>query len=1768
MSTNGAPFLSRILTVVFCTFGVVDPAADPAGGSAAEETRDAGVADLLGASDRLGVDWTALDAAVRGRGESDFVRRFGGIEAFVQRDDRGEVLAQHDLGEVFVYSTVDTAGDLVIYIGVERPGTAGDSTLEIELNQNPVRAISGASSTIRGLRTVDDLLLRLSLVHGVVAEVEVKRWTAEESFELLATAGGLATSACNGEPRQLLVCAGPSPAREATGTEDAPRLGWLEIGVNAGYLVGVDEFASLQIRTPGDVVTGKFRKARIQEPDKGIAPQRAACTGDAFIVQDVVSQLTRVDSSTSPFSFVDIGLPAGLEYNAMGFRSTDGLLYAVQLSPSGNTQILQIDRGGLAFGLGRPPGLPATPRFDGGDVSTDGSTMYIATSNLPLLHLLDLTSVPRLPAVTTVRITGADGYVFDWAYNPSDGLLYGGDSSDGQLAVLDPATGVRSDFDVAAPGILPAGTAYGGSWFDAGGRLFLYRNTGEIYEIDLDGPTVIDVAAGPGSLRNDGAGCTQNAIGAAKQMTATTDGLPETIIIDFVFESFLAGDGLFGLSSTDDLTPVFGVHGVDWAFTSIASVPAGFANPAYDGHQNVELVNQAPGQSLAPGATAEVTVVIEILSEPETEVFCNQVLVVAETSAGTLVGDVSTAGLGPDPNGDGSPDESELACASIAPVPDLALSKSLQSNADDDGSGDPSVGDTLTYRMVADNVGTANLTGVTVSDPLMGLSPLSCTPAQPAALSPGAVMSCTATYEVTAADVTAGQIANTATASSDQTPNVTDSVTISVPTPALDLVKGLLANSDEDGSGDVSLGDTVIYSFAAINVGTANLTGVTISDPLMGLSSLSCTPAQPAVLSPGTTMSCTAAYEVTAADAAEEELINTATASSDQTPDAVASHSQSISGGPVPLACDGEAYFVREIEAQLAQVDRSTSPFTLVDIGPTASLEYNNMGFRRSDGLLYAVQLTSNGNSQILRIDSKGRVLGLGRPPGLPAGPRFDAGDVSSDGGTMYITTVNQPLYRLDLTSLPALPAVTSVTPSGSTGHVFDWAASPVDGLLYGGDSSDGQLAILDPVSGSRIDRNLVDSGLGTLSVGIAFGGAWFNAAGQLFLYRNDGVVFEVDPAVPTIVDVRAGAGSTRNDGAACAQGVLGAAQRMTATEDGLPETITIEWVIENPSADEELFGLSAEDDLTAVFGVHGVDWTFTSISSVPAAFANPGFDGHGDVELVNQAPAQSLSAGAQATVTVVVEVLTFAALDAGRFCDQVQVRGEDAAGTLFGDLTTEGLDVDPNGDGSPDERRRTCVSFSSVPALGLAKTLQSNADEDGSGDVSQGDTLTYGFVATNVGIPDLTSVAISDPLSGLSPMSCIPGQPADLPSGSSVSCTATYVVTAADVAAGQIVNTATASSDQTSDEVDSVTVPVPVPALELAKGLQSNSDEDGSGDVTEGDTLTYDFVATNVGTANLDDVTIDDPLSGLSSLSCLPAQPAALSPGSSVSCTATYVVTAADAVDGQIVNTATASSGQTADVQDGHTEPVAGGPVPFPCDGEAYLVRNADAQLSRIDRSTAPFTFVDLGPAAGIEYNNLGFRRTDGFLYAVELIPGGNVQILQIDATGSVTGLGRPAGLPAGPRFDAGDISSDGGTMYITATNQPLYRLDLTSLPSLPAVTSVTVSGSTGFVFDWAASPIDALLYGGDSSGGQLAILDPATGVRTDFNLVDTGLGTLPTGTAFGGAWFDASGRLFLYRNSGEIYQVDLSVPTIVDIENGPGATRNDAAACATAVP
>ncbi len=207
----------------------------------------------------------------------------------------------------------------------------------------------------------------------------------------------------------------------------------------------------------------------------------------------------------------------------------------------------------------------------------------------------------------------------------------------------------------------------------------------------------------------------------------------------------------------------------------------------------------------------------------------------------------------------------------------------------------------IQYGIEVTNDGTVTLNNVTVTDDL--IPSLDCTPTLPVtSLAPGEAIQCTGSYRVTLADVdSGGPIVNTAEATSDQTEPVTDDHQVAVQQDAsLQVFKS-------GNPGPVGVGDPIAYVISVVNTGLSSALNVNVTDDL--IPSLDCTPTLPvASLAPGDTIECTGSYVATEADAINGSVINTATATSDNTSPDEDSHEAVVTGTSIlSIEKDGQS---------------------------------------------------------------------------------------------------------------------------------------------------------------------------------------------------------------------------------------------------------------------------------------------------------------------------------------------------------------------------------------------------------------------------------------------------------------------------------------------------------------------------------------------------------------------------------------------------------------------------------------------------------------------------------------------------------------------------------------------------------------------------------------------------------------------------------------------------------------------------------------------
>lgn len=207
-----------------------------------------------------------------------------------------------------------------------------------------------------------------------------------------------------------------------------------------------------------------------------------------------------------------------------------------------------------------------------------------------------------------------------------------------------------------------------------------------------------------------------------------------------------------------------------------------------------------------------------------------------------------------------------------------------------------------------------------------------------------------------------------------------------------------------------------------------------------------------------------------------------------------------------------------------------------------------------------------------------------------------------------------------------------------------------------------------------------------------------------------------------------------------------------------------------------------------------------------------------------------------------------------------------------------------------------------SNPLLVVEKTASSEALEN----PSAGDNLEYEVKVSNEGNITLRDIAVSDVLSNGKALEL--SFPKDvLAPGESMTAHAAYMLTQADIDAGELTNNASATCKDPSrpdEEIEGVPdSATTVLARRSALSFEKVADKEHA---SIGDSITYTFIATNTGNTTLDNITLADPL--LSIDGAIIAEK--LLPGEQATFEATYAeVMQADAIAGAVVNEAFASS-------------------------------------------------------------------------------------------------------------------------------------------------------------------------------------------------------------------------------------------------------------------
>ena len=782
---------------------------------------------------------------------------------------------------------------------------------------------------------------------------------------------------------------------------------------------------------------------------------------------------------------------------------------------------------------------------------------------------------------------------------------------------------------------------------------------------------------------------------------------------------------------------------------------------------------------------------------------------------------------------------------------------------------DRGVGDVITYDFTITNESNVTLTDVTLVDALPGLSvPVIRWPGAEGVLAPDAVATATASYAIRQSDVDSGAAVNTASATGRTPKNVLvasdDAVaTTTTDASAPDLLVEKTAALAPGATGRA--GDLVTYGFTVTNTGNTTVTGVRLSDPLVGLSAIDFEGAgfPGGTLAPNASVTARATYELTQDDIDSGAVANTVTAFA--TPPSGVEFSETDSA-TLPIAANGALESVK-----------------------TGVLRTPGIG-QVGDWVDYKLVITNTGNVTLYNGVLLDPLPGL-TPPVITWPNPADPGTLAPGEAVTGTASVQLTQADIDLGYILNIADVRAFTPEGDA---VDATSNPVQvaTVLANPGVSVTKTGVATGTAGynDTVDYTFVIRNTGNVTIGsIALTDPLAGVTTPVIQWPGAGRTLAPNATVTatasyTITQADVDFGSVTNTADVTAVGVRGGATSATAlpfvlqTEDSVPTvTITNNGVLTNG-------GVPVQGDT--------VTWTYVFTNTGNVTLSGVALTdllgGFGPADYTWSGIPGQLAPDGTVTVTR-VQSLTQADIDSGSVSSVVTGTGQPPVGAVA------------------TASAPATVTLVGDPSLSITKTGQPAI----AGQVGLGDVLEYEVVVTNDGDLTLTGVTLTDPLAGAVVTSTVwPAATGVLAPTQSVTYSLEYTVQQEDVDRGSVSNVATANATSPDGPITSApTAPVVIdleahdPSITTVKSGGIISGTGNAGSVIE-----YEFVVTNTGNVTLRIVTIVDELEGISTpVIDFPGTSNILAPGAVATGVARYTITQADVDSGQVANTAVA---------------------------------------------------------------------------------------------------------------------------------------------------------------------------------------------------------------------------------------------------------------------
>jgi uncharacterized repeat protein (TIGR01451 family) len=1067
----------------------------------------------------------------------------------------------------------------------------------------------------------------------------------------------------------------------------------------------------------------------------------------------------------------------------------------------------QIDNQGLATGT-PPIGGPVTDLSD---------------SNDPLLTGPDdptETPLPQTPSISLIKGSSLDMGV-DGIATPGDVITYTYVATNTGNVTLTSVTVVENNF--SGTGGIPVPAFVSSTLGSLAGTLLPGESATYTVNYNI---TLADINAG--QIDNQGLATGTPPIGGpVTDLSDSNDPLltgpddptetplPQTPSISLIKGSSL-DMGVDGIATPGDVITYTYVatNTGNVTLTSVTVVENNFSGtggvpvPAY--------VSSTLGSSvgtLLPGESAIYTTTYNItLADVNAGIINNQGLAEGTSPLGVDVDDLSDSANIADPNETGTPGnstEDDPTGTPLPQTPSISLIKGSSLNLGVDGIATP--GDVITYTYVATNTGNVTLTGVTVVEnsfsgtggipvPAFVSSTLG---SLAGTLLPGESATYTVNYNITLADINAGQIDNQGLAtgtppiggpvtdlSDSNDPLLTgpdDPTETPLPqTPSISLIKGSSLDIGVDGI--ATPGDVITYTYLATNTGNVTLTSVTVVEnnfsgtggipvPAFVSSTLG---SLAGTLLPGESATYTVNYNITLADINAGQIDNQGLAtgtppiggpvtdlsdSNDplltgpddptetplpQTPSISLIKGSSLDMGVDGIATPGDVITYTYVATNTGNV--TLTGVTVVENNfsgtggiPVPAFVSSTLG-SLAGTLLPGESATYTVNYNITLADiNAGQIDNQGLATGTPpiGGPVTDL----SDSNDPLLTGPDDPTE----TPLPQTPSI-SLIKGSSLDMGVDGIATPGDVITYTYVATNTGNVTLTGVT--VVENNF--SGTGGIPVPAFVSSTLGSLAGTLL--PGESATYTVNYNI-TLADINAG--QIDNQGLATGTPPIGGPVTDLSdsndplltgpddpTETPLPQTPSIS-LIKGSSLDMGVDGIATPGDVITYTYVttNTGNVTLTSVTVVESNFSGTG--GIPVPVFVSSTLGSSVGTllpGESATYTVNYNI-TQTDINAGIVNNQGLTEGTSPLGVDVNDLSDSSNMTDPNETGTPSDPLGddpTGTALPQLPVLGIAKTITSGPINNNDGSYN----ITYRILLENMGNVTLNNVQAIDYLS------------------------------------------------------------------------------------------------------------------------------------------------------------------------------------------------------------------------------------------------------------------------------------------------------------------------------------------------------------------------------------------------------------------------------------